>query len=167
MNTQDLIAELEFELISTSKLLNRVPADELNWKPHPKAMTLGQIAHHVAVIPVRYLRFAEEGFTDIEELTNHHAPKDKNEILDSFIAGSEKAKVLLQNVNDKWQGKSWSLTKDGSGIFTLPVPLFIRLLVFNHLCHHRGQLSTYLRTLNIAIPSIYGPSGDEDPFAAA
>src|SRR5438046_8384717 len=101
MNTQDLIAELEFELISTSKLLNRVPADELDWRPHPKAMTLGQVAHHVAVIPVRYLSFADEGFTDIEELTNHHAPKDKNEILDGFTAGSEKAKALLQNVNDK------------------------------------------------------------------
>jgi uncharacterized damage-inducible protein DinB len=165
MNSQTLIAELEHELISTAKLLDLVPPEILAWKPNPKAMSLGQLAYHVALIPVRYLSFAEEGFTPVEELTNHQVPKHKTEFLDSFKIGSEKAKLLLRNVDDKWKGKSWSLTKNGKDIFTLPVELFIRLLVFNHLYHHRGQLSAYLRALNVPLPSIYGPSADENPFA--
>jgi uncharacterized damage-inducible protein DinB len=165
MNSQNLIAELEYELTSTAKLLDRIPADNLHWKPHARAMTLGQLANHVAVIPARYLVFAEDGFTDVGELTNHHVPKDKNEVLNNFRTGSEKAKMLLKNIDDKWQDKSWSLTKNGENIFTVPISLFIRLLVLNHLYHHRGQLSTYLRSLGIPVPSIYGPSGDENPFA--
>jgi uncharacterized damage-inducible protein DinB len=164
MNSKNLIAELDHELISTAKLINLVPADQLNWQPHPKAMTLGQLANHVATIPERYLRFAENGNTTIETLTYHHLPKNKDEILNSFKSGSETAKELLANVDENWQNKSWDLTKDNAIIFSLPIILFIRLLVFNHLFHHRGQLSTYLRTLNVALPSVYGPSADEDPF---
>jgi len=164
-NSQNLIAELEHELISAGKLLELVPAELIDFKPNPKAMTLGQLANHVAVIPVRYLTFAEEGFTDLGELTYHHKPKAKAEFLNNFKAGSEKAKLLLKNIDHKWQGKSWSLTKNGSPVLTLPIELFVRLLVLNHFYHHRGQLSAYLRALNVPLPSIYGPSADEDPFA--
>jgi uncharacterized damage-inducible protein DinB len=164
-NSENLIAELDHELVSTGKLLNLVPADNLGWKSHAKAMSLGQLANHVAVIPVRYLTFAEEGLTDINTLTTHHVPQSKEEILENFKTGSEKAKVLLKNVDDKWLNKTWSLTKNGTKIFTVPTPLFIRLLVLNHLYHHRGQLSAYLRTLDVPVPSIYGPSADENPFA--
>ncbi|MDP4262800.1 MAG: DinB family protein [Bacteroidota bacterium] len=165
MSSKNLIAELEHELVSTAKLLDRVPADKLNWQPHPKAMTLGQLAHHVATIPGRYLTFASEGNTSLEILTQHPSPKDKDEISDSFKTSCTQAKELLKNTGENWENKSWNLTKNGSVIFTLPIPLFTRLLVFNHLFHHRGQLSTYLRTLNIPLPSIYGPSADENPFA--
>ena len=164
-NSENLIAELEHELVSTGRLLNLVPADNLGWKPHAKAMSLGQLANHVAVIPVRYLTFAEEGLTDINTLITHHLPKSKEEFLESFKTGSEKAKVLLKNVDDKWLNKTWSLTQNGFNVFTIPTSLFVRLLVLNHLYHHRGQLSAYLRTLNIPLPSIYGPSADENPFA--
>lgn len=164
-NSENLIAELEHELVSTGKLLKLIPADNLGWKPHEKAMSLGQLANHVAVIPVRYLTFAEEGSTDLNTLTTHHVPKSKEEILENYKTGSEKAKTLLKNVDDKWLNKTWSLTKNGADIFTAPTLLFIRLFVLNHLCHHRGQLSVYLRALNIPLPSIYGPSADENPFA--
>ena len=72
---------------------------------------------------------------------------------------------LLNKGDGNWPTKLWSLTKNDSIVFTLPLTQFARLLVLNHLVHHRGQLSTYLRTLNVSIPSIYGPSGDENPFA--
>lgn len=163
-NSENLIAELEYELVSTGKLLNLLPAANLGWKPHAKAMSLAQLANHVAVIPVRYLTFAEDGFTDIAVLTTHHVPKDKEEILDRFETGSQEAKTLLKNADDKWLQKNWSLTRNGAAIFTIPVLLFVRLLVLNHLYHHRGQLATYLRTLEVLVPSIYGPSADEDPF---
>jgi uncharacterized damage-inducible protein DinB len=164
-NSKNLIAELDHELISTAKLLNLVPADKLNWQPHPKAMSLGALALHVATIPGRYLTFADERSTTVETLTQHPSPKNKEEILQSFARSNTNAKKLLENQNGIWEQNSWSLTKNGTAIFTLPLPLFTRLLVFNHLFHHRGQLSTYLRTLNIPLPSIYGPSADENPFA--
>ena len=164
MNSKDLIAELEHELISTEKLLLLVPADKLEWQPHPKAMTLGQLANHVACIPGRYLTFAEEGNTSLQTLITHALPKSKIEILDNFKSSRSKAMELLNRPDGSWAAKLWNLTKNGAIVFTLPLTQFTRLLVINHLIHHRGQLSTYLRTLNISIPSIYGPSGDENPF---
>ena len=165
MNSKNLIAELEHELVSTSKLLDLVPADKLTWRPHLNAMPLGELANHVAAIPGRYLTFAEQGSTELATLVTHAAPKDKNEVLSNFKAGTARAMNLLKKVDGEWADKTWSLTKNGSAVLTLPIPLFTRLLVFNHLFHHRGQLSTYLRTLNVRIPSIYGPSGDENPFS--
>lgn len=165
MSAKHLIAELEHELVSTAKLLDLVPEDKINWQPHPRAMTLGQLAKHVATIPGRYLTFAEEGNTTLETLISHPSLKSKAEIIESFTASRSKAMELLNNADKTWESKSWNLTKNGAVIFSLPNPLFTRLLVFNHLFHHRGQLSTYLKTLGIPMPSIYGPSADEDPFA--
>jgi len=165
MNSKDLIPELEHELVSTEKLLHLVPADKLNWQPHPKAMNLGQLANHVACIPGRYLTFAKEGNTSLQTLITHALPKSKDEILDNFKGSRSRAMELLNKPDGSWPTKSWNLTKNGSIVFTLPLTQFTRLLVLNHLVHHRGQLSTYLRILNISIPSIYGPSGDENPFA--
>lgn len=165
MNSKDLIVELEHELVSTEKLLHLVPAGELEWQPHPKAMALGQLANHVACIPGRYLTFAEEGNTSLQTLITHALPKSKDEILDNFKESRSRAMTLLNKSDSSWATKSWTLTKNGEIVFALPLTQFARLLVLNHLVHHRGQLSTYLRTLNISIPSIYGPSGDEDPFA--
>ncbi len=164
MNTQALLAELEHELISTAKLLDLVPASQLHWKPNPKAMSLGQLAYHVAVIPARYLQFAKDGDTDLDELTNHYVPKDKQEIISSFEKGSNNAKAILAQAHPEWATQSWNLTKKGAVVFTLPISLFVRLLVLNHLYHHRGQLSAYLRSLDVRLPSIYGPSADENPF---
>ncbi len=164
MNTQQLIAELEHELISTSKLLELVPADKLNWQPHTKAMSLAMLANHVAAIPGRYMDFAEDGNTTLETLIDHPLPKNKEEILENFKINVARAKELLKRGNTYWEDRSWNLTKNGATVFTLPIPMFIRLLVFNHLLHHRGQLSAYLRTLGVPIPSIYGPSADENPF---
>ena len=165
MNTNHLLVELEYELTSTKELIERVPANQLSWQPHFKAMMLGQLAYHTAIIPFRYLTFAEEGSTPLEKLSYHHSPKDKKEIIDVFTSGSAKAKELLQKLGENDGDTVWNLTKDGSVIFSLPVSMFVRMLVFNHLFHHRGQLSTYLRALDIPLPSIYGPSADFNPFA--
>jgi uncharacterized damage-inducible protein DinB len=165
MDSKNLIAELEFELISTAKLLHLVPEDKLEWQPHPRAMTLGQLAFHVAAIPGRYLQFGEEGTTTLDALSYHQTPKDKEEILMAFGDSRAAAEKRLRNDDGDWDSKTWQLTKDGSAVFTLDLPTYIRLLIFNHLIHHRGQLSSYLRILNILVPSIYGPSADENPFA--
>ncbi|GHN01673.1 hypothetical protein WSM22_31620 [Cytophagales bacterium WSM2-2] len=164
MDAKTLIAELEFEMVSAGKLLNLVPADKLDWKPNSRAMTLGQLALHVALIPGRYTDFADTGTTTFETLVDHASPKSKAEVLESFKTSLAKGKAFFNNIN-QWENKTWNLMKGDKAVLTLPVPLFVRLLVFNHWVHHRGQLSTYLKTLNVSMPSIYGPSADENPFA--
>ena len=165
MSSKNFISELEFELISTEKLLKLVPADKLSWQPHHKARTLGELALHVASIPAKYLQYAQDGTTTVETLTARQTSTTTVEILTVFEEGKKTALQILSNEFDKFQETTWHLTKNEASIFSLPVPFFTRLLVFNHLVHHRGQLVMYLRTLDVLIPSIYGPSADEDPFA--
>lgn len=163
-NSKELLAELEHELVSTGKLLDLVPADKLEWQPHPKAMTLGELALHVATISGGVASFADTGTTTVETLVNHPKPQNKAEILSNFQNSITRAKEVLDSSTDEWESKSWNLTKNGDTVFTLPRPLLCRLLMFNHWYHHRGQLTTYLRILDIALPSVYGPSADENPF---
>jgi uncharacterized damage-inducible protein DinB len=164
MNSKNLIVELEFELISTKKLLESVPADKLDWQPHSKARSLGELALHVATVPGRYLTFAREGNTTVQALTERVTPKSKVDIIEGFKQSTETANEILSKTIDSLDTKPWNLLSDNKVIFTLPVPMFVRLLVFNHFVHHRGQLSTYLRQMGVSIPSIYGPSADENPF---
>ena len=165
MSSKNFISELQFELISTEKLLKRVPADKLSWQPHYKARTLGELALHVAGIPANYLQYAKDGTTTVDTLTARQTSTSIDEILKVFQESKQTALQILSNDFDNLQHTIWHLTKNSSSIFSLPVPFFTRLLVFNHLVHHRGELVMYLRTLDVLIPSIYGPSADEDPFA--
>jgi uncharacterized damage-inducible protein DinB len=165
MSPRNFISELEFEFISTEKLLKRVPSDKLTWQPHPKARTLGELALHVASIPGKYLQYATDGSTSVDTMTARQMNTTVEEILTTFQASKEKAIRVLTNGFDKMADESWHLTRDSKNIFSLPVPFFTRLLVFNHLVHHRGELVVYLRILDVFIPSVYGPSADENPFA--
>ena len=108
---------------------------------------------------------AKDGNTTVEILTARQVNATVDEILATFQASKEKAFNVLNDDFDKMAEATWNLTRDSNIIFSLPVPFFTRLLVLNHLVHHRGQLAMYLRTLDVLIPSIYGPSADEDPFA--
>jgi uncharacterized damage-inducible protein DinB len=164
MSSKHFISELQFELISTEKLLKRVPADKLSWQPHHKARTLGELALHVASIPAKYLQYAKDGTTTVDTLTARQTPTTTVEILRVFEKSKKTALQILSNDFDNLQETTWHLTKNATSIFSLPVPFFTRLLVFNHLVHHRGELVMYLRTLDVLIPSIYGPSADENPF---
>lgn len=165
MSSKNFISELEFELISTEKLLKLVPADKLTWQPHHKARTLGELALHVASIPSKYLQYAKNGTTTVETLTARQTSTTTDEILSTFQNSKEVALQILSNEYDNLHDNTWQLTKNDTSIFSLPIPFFTRLLVFNHLVHHRGELVMYLRTLDVLIPSIYGPSADENPFA--
>lgn len=164
MSSKNLISELEFELISTEKLLKLIPADKLSWQPHHKARTLGELALHLAGIPARYLQYAKDGTTTVETLTARQTTTTTAEILATFQESKDKAFQILSDDYDGFQDGNWKLTKDSNSIFSLPIPVFTRLLVFNHFVHHRGELVMYLRTLDVLIPSIYGPSADENPF---
>lgn len=164
MSSKNLIPELEFERTSTQKLLDRLPEDKLNWQPHPKAMTLGQLALHVATIPGRIADFANQGSTDAEILIEHPLSEDKSEIIKSFDASFDNAIKILNTIDEEWDSKNWTCQLDGREIINWPRPVLLRFLMLNHWYHHRGELVTYLRTLDVLIPSIYGPSADENPF---
>ena len=161
---QSLLSELNHELTATQKLLNRIPENKLGWKPHAKAMSLGQLALHVASIPGRIAGYAIDGVTEVDVLIAHPEPQSKTDILEAFTRDTEEARKILENYAGDWETNQWNLKQGDEIVLALPRSLLARLLMFNHWYHHRGQLSTYLRILDVEVPSIYGPSADENPF---
>lgn len=164
MSSKNLIAEIEFEKTSTQKLLERLPEDKLGWQPHPKAMTLGQLSLHVATITGRIATFANDGKTTAEILVEHPLSENKKDILKSFDESIKTATEILNASDSDWDSKNWICTLNGKEIINWPRPTLLRFLMLNHWYHHRGQLSSYLKMLGVTIPSIYGPSADENPF---
>jgi len=159
--------EFEPEAATTRRLLERVPADKLAWKPHPKSRTLGQLAMHVASVPGRLSEIAHFDTFAFENAQPDVDPKSVKEILDAHDAGAERAKEHLARMDDAKIMGTWSGTMGGKPILTVPRAGLLRAVMLNHYYHHRGQLSVYLRELNVPIPSIYGPSADENPFMPA
>jgi uncharacterized damage-inducible protein DinB len=162
--TQSLLQELEFEIPATRKTLERVP-EKLDWSPHPKSMTLGRLAQHVAEIP----DWAVKAITlDELDLAPPGATPYKPPVLNStaaLVAEFDKniaaAKAALGGTNDHHMSQPWSLKMGGKTILTLPRLAVIRNFVLNHNVHHRAQLGVYLRLNNVPVPSVYGPSADE------
>ncbi|WP_103070769.1 DinB family protein [Aquimarina sediminis] len=165
MSSKVLVTEIEFEKTSTQKLLELLPEDKLDWQPHPKAMTLGQLAFHVATIPGRIAKFANDGITSAEILIEHPLSKNKEDIVGNFNESIKSALEILNATTTDWDSKNWSCMLGEKEIINWSRPTLLRFLMLNHWYHHRGQLSTYLRILGVEIPSIYGPSADENPFA--
>jgi uncharacterized damage-inducible protein DinB len=161
---EPLITELEQEAGSTRKLLERVPGNKLGWRPHPKSMTLGQLAHHVASMP-NISGFVEADGLDVATIAfQNPQPASRDEILRTFEASLEAARTRLSGLDDGAAAESWRLHKAGAELFTIPKIAVLRNLMFNHWYHHRGQLTVYLRLLDVPLPVIYGRTADENPF---
>ena len=159
-----MLMEMEMEDKITRRVLERIPEEKLAWKPHPKAYTLGQLAMHIAVAQGRVASAAVE---DVHEFAPA-APPDPNsrqEILDAFSAGSAKAREVVKGFDDSKMMTMWTLKRGGKVIMSVPRVGFLRAIMLNHIYHHRGQLSVYIKLLDVPVPSIYGPSADENPFA--
>ena len=156
--------EVEQEAQTTKRVLDRMPADKLAWKPHPKAFSLGQLALHIAAVPGSV---AAGAVPDNFEAPNFQQaqPQNLQEIMDVFSKSLHNAKESLRSMSDARLGAMWNLTHNGKPILSMPRVAFLRSIMMNHLYHHRGQLSVYLRLLDVPVPSIYGPSADENPFA--
>jgi uncharacterized damage-inducible protein DinB len=158
-------AEFENEAGTTRRVLERVPEDKLSWKPHPKSMSLGELALHVAGSPAVICGWACAGLTNFTgEKTP--APATTSEILAAHDAGVKAVKDGLARIGDEGLGGMWTAQAGGATLMQMPKVALVRALMLNHWIHHRGQLSVYLRLLDVAVPSIYGPSADENPFAA-
>lgn len=157
-----LIAELKQEASNTRKMLERIPAEKYGFKPHNKSMSMMVLAGHVAEIPSYANAILEATELDFAKL-NYTPPafQDNQSLLASFDKLMGRALTSLQETNDDKLMQPWTL-RDGDRIyFTLPKMVALRNLVFNHLIHHRGQLSVYLRLNDIPVPGMYGPSADE------
>ena len=159
-----LLMEIDQEAQTTKRVLERIPADKLAWKPHPKAFSLGQLALHIASVPGSVAAAAVPDTMEAPSFSQPE-PKSRQEVLDTFSKSLESAKETLKKMDDARLTSTWSLTKNGKVLMCVPRIGFIRSILMNHNYHHRGQLSVYLRMLDVPVPSIYGPSADENPFA--
>ena len=159
-----LIAELVQETQITRRVLERVPGDKLTWKPHTKSMSLGQLALHVATTPGA---LAGVLATDTYEVGSFDQPEATSveELIPSLEESVRTAREFLMGLNEERAVATWRATRSGRELMAAPRITLIRSLMLNHWYHHRGQLSVYLRLLNVPVPSIYGPSADENPFA--
>jgi uncharacterized damage-inducible protein DinB len=165
---QALAAELEKESASTRRLLERVPADHLDWQPHEKSMTLGQLAIHLAGLPGTFAKLGQLDGLDASTVDfTPKAPQSADEILSTWESSLADAKAFLGGLDDETANGPWRLSLGEQELATMPRHELVRSLMFNHSYHHRGQLSVYLRLLGIPVPATYGNSADENPFAPA
>lgn len=165
MNALEILSELKQEFVSTKNLLDIIPENRLNFKPHEKAMSLGQLAYHVAEVTGRMLSIGKDGEIEVDVLVSHPIPNSKKEILSQFDKSVKIVEELLSDDDTSWLNESWKLTKDGTVLAEMPTMGYVRTFVCNHLIHHRGELVAYLRQIDQIIPSIYGPTADVNPFA--
>lgn len=162
MLNQSLIAELQHEAASTKRILEKVPEGKFDWKPHPKSMTLGRLASHVAELP---------GFLN-SILTMDEVDFAKGDYKPSFATTPEELKAVfqqkldevlktLQNTTDEKMHTNFTLRSGDHVIATVPRIVAVRSMALNHIIHHRGQIAVYLRLLDVPVPGMYGPSADE------
>jgi uncharacterized damage-inducible protein DinB len=159
-----LLQELEMEARTTRRVLERVPDSRLAWRPHEKARTLGQLALHVASVPGAVAEIASQSQVQAPQFSDP-SPTSAAELIPSLDASVAKAKSLLGGMDDVTLTATWRLMRGERELLSIPRVAFLRSIMLNHWYHHRGQLTVYLRELDVPIPSIYGPSADENPFA--
>ena len=158
-----LATEAQRELALTRRLLERVPTDKFDWQPHPKSMKLGTLASHIANLVSFFHRSLEGPETDMATTPPPPSPTETDEVLRRFDLNGENLRQALADVDDATFWDMWHMRRGDVSIMKLPRIMVARVLVLNHLIHHRGQLSVYLRLLDIPVPAIYGGSADEAP----
>jgi uncharacterized damage-inducible protein DinB len=164
--SQAFLKEFDNEAKITRRVLERVPADKFSWKPHPKSMTLGALALHTAMTPGMICGWACEEETNMGTGEKPPAATTTDDILAAHDNSVAKVKQTMGELGDAGLMNQWKASAGGQTIFEMPKAALIRSIALNHWYHHRGQLSVYLRLLDVPVPSIYGPSADENPFAA-
>jgi len=159
---EGLIAELKHEAASTKKMLERVPTDKNDWKPHEKSMKLGRLASHVAELPGWIAMTMTTDELDLSKMDYKPAIAATTEELTGILdTNVNKAVAALENATMEDFHKMWTLRNGDNVFFTMPKIGVIRSMAYSHHYHHRGQLSVYLRLLDIPVPGMYGPSADE------
>ena len=157
-----LIGELKYEASNTRKILARIPEEQFNWKPHEKSMSLARLACHIAELPqwIAHIMTGTE-FNFATDSFNRINVSSRDELIAIFELTIQRAIEYLEKATDDELNTSWTLRRAEIMRFELPRKVAIRNMVMNHIVHHRGQLSVYLRLLNVPVPGMYGPSADE------
>jgi uncharacterized damage-inducible protein DinB len=157
-----LLPELDQEMATTRSLLERVPEEHAAWKPHPKSFSLGDLALHISTIPFWGTTTIRKTEFNGQDPSAQVRPTFEStaQILQRFDENVAEMRAALAEASDEDLMVPWSLRNGDETIFTLPRMVALRGFVFNHLIHHRGQLSVYLRLRDVPLPSIYGPTAD-------
>ena len=158
-----LLPEFDREMGLTRRALERVPEGQFNWRPHPTSVTLGRLAEHLTEMPMWATTTMAQ--RELEATTqrspDYRPPTTRAAVLAQFDASYKTARGNLLNKTDAEFAAPWTLKNGGKEVFTAPKATVMRNFVLNHMIHHRGQFVVYLRMLGVPVPSIYGPSGDE------
>jgi predicted dithiol-disulfide oxidoreductase (DUF899 family)/uncharacterized damage-inducible protein DinB len=160
-----MLSEFQEEAAVTRRILERVPADKLTWRPHPRSMSLGQLAIHIATVPGALATLAQGDGFDVSQ-ANFEPPQPKNlqEIYAAFDDSVRTSETVLSGMTDQAAQANFTFKRGDRELFSKPRIGILRSIMLNHWYHHRGQLSVYLRLLDVPVPVVYGPSADENPF---
>jgi uncharacterized damage-inducible protein DinB len=161
----ELLQELEHEAGSTRRVLQQVPQDHFDWKPHPKSMSLGQLALHVATIPGAIADVCSRPTFDVRTQIPRPTPASSAELLAALNQSVATAKKILGGMGDAALTASWRMMDGDREVMAMPKVALLRNVLFNHWYHHRGQLTVYLRQVGALVPATYGASADENPLA--
>jgi uncharacterized damage-inducible protein DinB len=162
MATRDaLLAEYDHEMGNTRKLLERLPEDKLSWKPHEKSMSLGRLATHLASLPNWGGAILNDTSFDLVNVPpNLEAETSRAAILERFDQATARTRGWMDKTDAEY-ACTWVLTRAGQEMFALPRVAAFKSFVINHIIHHRGQMSVYLRLNDVPVPALYGPTADE------
>jgi uncharacterized damage-inducible protein DinB len=163
---ESMLNEFREEAAITKRVLARVPADQLAWKPHQKSMSLGQLSLHIATVPGALAKLSQlDEFDAAQANFDPPSPKNVEEVHSALDESIRAAEECLSGLTEERARGPWALLMNGKQLFSQPRIGMLRSIMLNHWYHHRGQLSVYLRMLDVPVPVIYGRSADENPFA--
>lgn len=160
-----IVAELEQEAHATRRVLERVPQAQLSWRPHPKSMSMGQLAMHIASMPGNIAELASHDTLPEPPAFVQSEAATAAELVPTLDASLAKARQILAGFDDAKLNATWKLMAGGREIMAMPRAAVLRMIMLNHWYHHRGQMLVYLRMHDVPLPSVYGPTADENPFA--
>ena len=160
-----LLQELDMEAATTRRVLERVPEGHMTWRPAEKARTLGALALHIATTPGGVASLASTSPAQVPQFAEEPEATTTAQVLAALDQSVSQAKALVGAMDDDALMATWRLKAGERDILAMPRIALLRSIMLNHWYHHRGQLSVYLRQLGVPVPSIYGPSADENPFA--
>jgi uncharacterized damage-inducible protein DinB len=163
---ESMLVEFEAQVPITRKFLERLPEDRLTWKPHEKSMSAGQLALHIARVPGGSVRFVQQNPAQAPKFNTVPQPASLGEILVTFEESIVTVRSVLPQFSDATMQETWRMVHGDQAVLTIPRAQFLRDIMLNHWFQHRGQLSVYLRLLNVAVPASWGPSADEQPVFA-
>ena len=155
------LGDLGHELETTRRVLERVPEQHLAWKPHAKSFSLGQLATHLTQIPFWITTTIQQDELDAAAAPRIEPPATVAEIMRRFDENAAEARAAVRNADESTFGAPWTLRAGDHVILSMPRLAVLRSFCLSHMIHHRGQLSVYLRLLDVPVPSIYGPTADE------